>query len=431
MDEHQVRRRIRRAIDPGPGFPAPMLWERAVSRLDEPAEPRRRPWQAISLAALLLCVVAVAGGLRLSRSVQSPDQSRAATVAPAAAPTPQPSPPAPASPPASTRPGAGLVQFVSANDGWLVEYGAGTTDRVLRTADGGATWAVAGALTGVSETSTLQFFDDHQGLVIDAGPTLGLRVSSTADAGAHWQTVTAPATVGAVRSASFTSMSEGWLLTGPPDIGATMSVYHTSDGGHSWALLSGPATQPLLASLGAKGTIQFASPQNGWIEAFEADPTKETLLATHDGGHTWQTVDLPPPPGASMAGKRLTAYMPSLFGQDGAMLAGLNGTMYLYETHDGGRTWSFGRSVEQLGLLFMDANHWYAQNLATGALTITDDGGATWTTRPTPQSVGWYFLPTSFIGQDGWGILTGHGGYAVYRTTDDGAHWSEGQLPPA
>jgi photosystem II stability/assembly factor-like uncharacterized protein len=452
MDDHEVRRRIRRAIDPGPGFPAPMLWERAVSRLDEPAETRRGRWHAAALAAVLLCFVAIAGGLRLSRSVESRDQPPPVTVAPAAAPAAPSTPPVPM-PPTSTRPGVAYLQFVSASAGWLVEYGAGGTAHVLRTTDGGATWTIAGELAGVSQSPTLRFFDDHQGLVIDGGPQAaspGVRVHSTTDGGAHWQTAAGAATAGSVRSVSFTTMSEGWLLTGPPGGGATMSVFHSADGGRTWDLLSGPSTQPLLAGLGAKGTIQFATPQNGWIEAFEADPTKATLLATHDGGRTWHTVDLPPPPGVSMAGKHLTGNLPTMFGQDGLMTASLTQpaprpsgmpadvfvgdtavATYLYETHDGGRTWSFVRQMDRIGVQFADVDHWYREDPAGGGLQVSDDGGRTWSARPVPHPAGWYFIRTSFIGPDGWGILSQAAGYAVLRTTDDGAHWTEAQLPPA
>src|SRR5215469_10737699 len=196
MDEHEARRRIRRALDPGPGFPGPMLWERAVSRLDDPAEPRRGPRQALALAAVVLCAAAVAGALVLSRSVESRDLPASprvtATHCPAMAPPPGPGsavyPFVPAArcpagqwpPPTSIRPGTADYQFVSATAGWLIGYEDGGTAHVLRTSDAGAHWTAAGSLTGVRPRSTLRFFDDHQGLVIADGPSgLGFSDSST------------------------------------------------------------------------------------------------------------------------------------------------------------------------------------------------------------------------------------------------------------
>jgi photosystem II stability/assembly factor-like uncharacterized protein len=456
MDDHDVRRRIRRAIDPGPGFPGPMLWERAVSRLDEPREPRRGPWHVVALVAVAVAFSASAGVLLLSRSAVDSGELPAAAGAPLVH----------LPPPASTRPGTADYRFVSATAGWLVEYQDGGVAHVLRTADGGAHWTAAGDLTGIAPYATLRFFDDHHGLVIGPGLSAaapGVRVYSTTDGGGHWQAADGGAALGTVRSAWFATMGEGWLLTGPRP-GGSMSVSHTTDGGLHWDLLSGPTTQPVLDGLGVKGRIEFATGQDGWISTFRADGTA-LLLATGDGGRTWRTVTLPAPAGVRMTGRQLTGDLPTLFGSDGLLVAGLStpqprpsglpagaavssaiDALYLYETHDGGRTWSYTRKLDQFGVTFLDATHWFQAGL--GGLAFSDDAGRTWSAaRPVPVPAGWGLARPSFIDSAGWAIIqrgpapssrTGAptpGGpngqrYAVLRTSDGGAHWTVGELPP-
>ncbi len=457
MDDHEVRRRIRRAIDPGDGFPAPMLWERAVSRLAELPEPRRGPWHRLVVAAVVLAGVAAAGLLLLSRSEGSHTEVPAATGT-ATGRLPQP---------ASTRTGTADYQFVSPSAGWLVEYGKGGLAHVLRTVDGGAHWTATSDLTGLAPFARLRFFDERQGLVIGPGSsasTTEIRVYSTVDGGAHWQATDGSGTAGTVRSAWFLTMREGWVLTGPRD-GGSMSVYHTGDGGQRWDLLSGPAVEPLLSGLTEKVGIEFATPQDGWISGFSMDPVASVLLATHDGGHTWRQVDMPPPPGVTMTGKRVTGDLPTLFGTDGLLVASLYSpqrrppglptnsgpgipidALYVYETHDGGRTWSFVRRLDQFGVSFEDATHWF--QAGGGGMAFSNDAGRTWSAaRVVPQPPGWNYSRPSFIGSAGWALLeqgpvaaakpgasAPSGGttprYAVIRTTDAGAHWTEGELPP-
>lgn len=461
MDEHEARRRIQRALDPGPGFPGPMLWERTVSRLDEPAQPRRGPRQALALAAAVLCAAAVAGALVLSRSVERrdvPASGVTATHCPAMAPPPGPGSaaypfvPAARCPagqwpaPTSTRPGKADYQFVSATAGWLVEYEDGGTAHILRTGDGGAHWTAAGSLTGVPPHSTLRFFDDHEGLVIADGPSgSGVRVSSTTDGGAHWRAADGSGSIGVVSSTWFATMTEGWLLSAPR-VGFPISVFHTTDGGQRWALVGDPATQPLLAGLGVTGAIEFSTLRDGWIVGVQERPGIRVLLATHDGGRTWSSVVLPAPPDRALLDGRVQGALPTFDGADGLMLANYtnqNNTSpmfpYLYATHDGGLTWSCVRTLDEFAVTFQDVTHWARER--DGGVELSGDAGQTWSApRPLPELAGWYGARLSFIGSNGWLILqqpvpgSRRGPaprYAILVTTDGGVHWTDGRLPPA
>ena len=120
--------------------------------------------------------------------------------------------------------------------------------------------------------------------------------------------------------------------------------------------------------------------------------------------------------------------------------------VYVYETHDGGQTWSYLRRLDQLGVVFQDGTHWL--RVGPDGIAFSTDAGGTWSPeRPVPQPAGWSYGPPTFIGSTGWALLQQHPAslvkpgpptpgaqpvprYAVIRTTDGGVHWTEGELPP-
>ncbi|SRR6266540_6531320 len=95
---------------------------------------------------------------------------------------------------------------------------------------------------------------------------------------------------------SLVSPEVGWLLLGNtqifPEDGRVLA---TRDGGNTWYVqLSGPIR-----------TMQFVDEHNGWAYVFSSNqatstpptpkkPACQCLMATHDGGRSWQ--QLPPPP---------------------------------------------------------------------------------------------------------------------------------------
>jgi hypothetical protein len=96
-------------------------------------------------------------------------------------------------------------------------------------------------------------------------------------------------------SMTFVSASDGWVLgTAPCAVQPCTSIVRTTNGGASWTGI--PAPPVTLAANGPAGPtpglsyLRFANPLDGF--AFGSQ-----LWATHDGGVSWQEVQLPGPIG--------------------------------------------------------------------------------------------------------------------------------------
>jgi photosystem II stability/assembly factor-like uncharacterized protein len=457
MDDRLIRQRVRRALDPGHGFPDESLLDRTMNRLQEADGRQVRPGPWLAAVAVVLLTLASVGMLVMSR------------IGPASVVPARPGAPGPAPVISVTSTRSGGVEdlhFVSATAGWMVEHAGDGHTNVLRTLDGGAHWTKVGELAGLLPSLTsADFADDRQAVIVGppqngadntaaAGP--GARVFSTADGGSHWQSADVPAGLGFVRSSSFVSPQEGWIVTGPLN-GGSVSVYHTTDAGRHWRLLAGTATSAALSGLGPKGPrMEFTSPEVGWISTFTRSGAW-VLLRSRDGGRTWSSVDLPAPAGVNMAGLRVTSDFPTMFGRQGLLVAWLEadrtratgpsvGGSYLYSTQDSGLHWTYVRAVAGPGPTFLDATHWVdGPDPVADRVSFTANAGRTWTIpRRIPAPAGWAPSYPTFVGSSGWAVVApaskGSIGdpnsagqfppYGVIMTTDGGAHWVDSQLPP-
>jgi hypothetical protein len=447
MDERVTRRALKRALDPGAGFPSATLLERSMGRLGErPAPVERRSGQRLAAAVAAVLVLVLVGVLLVARPHGAP-----AVEAPAAGTSP-------------TRLGAPQLQLLPGGGAWLVERSLDGSALIFRTSDAGVHWTAAGRLPAFAKGApglAFHFFDERSG-VIEVTP---FHVASTVDGGAHWQIVDASQTVGGVVGADFVSAREGWALAVSQDVSVDV-LWHTRDGGRHWERVSQP---PLFVSAEANVVkIGFTSSSDGWLAS------GSVLQATHDGGHTWQRVDVPPAPGTSAA---VTPDVPQMFGAEGLLAAAkvtatipptplptargdvhivvAQGRHEVYASHDGGRTWSFVREAPGEAW-FSDARHGYAIDgpdvsrtpyAFTTTVSLTADGGATWTARRTvPLDAGWQESGLAFTGQLGLAAVfqplpypspapgvratPSMPRYSVLRSTDGGQHWTRVPLPP-
>ncbi|HEY1270535.1 MAG TPA: hypothetical protein VGF08_01055 [Terriglobales bacterium] len=207
-------------------------------------------------------------------------------------------------------PGAELLQFrdvqgVSERVAYLQSIGDNPTDfRIYKTVDGGATW-------------TMQFQNQLTGAFYDCfafwTPRRGITHSDSVNGvfpdlrtrnGRTWQDISGNLPPALAGEASFASSGtcvatqgarNAWIATG----GATVArVLATRDGGDTWNAYE----TPLVSSPSAGAfTVAFRGPWHGIVGGGDLDPADPNHAATaisRDGGKTWSLTNAPPVTGA-------------------------------------------------------------------------------------------------------------------------------------
>jgi photosystem II stability/assembly factor-like uncharacterized protein len=184
-------------------------------------------------------------------------------------------------------------------------------------------------------------------------------------------------------------------------------------------------------------SIFFVDGENGWIGGATPPPGDDegsggpsALLATTDGGHTWQ----------SRYNVPISIYRLFFVDKMTGWASGSKGV--IYNTVDGGLTWNTQRTEIETGdgavdlsgdgakqfaitgLHFIDKDHGFAGANATegegGRLLATSNGGAAWRRQWIVPNAG--IKDIFFLNQnDGW-VLTDKGMF-INHTVDGGRSW--------
>ncbi len=205
-------------------------------------------------------------------------------------------------------PGAEALQFrdvqgVSDKSAYLMSIGNNTTDfNIYKTTDGGATWNIE----FTNETANA-FYDCFAFWT----PTRGIAHSDSVNGvfpairttdGLTWDSIAANMPPALPGEASFSSSgtcitTEGennaWITTG----GSTVSrILATTDGGDTWNAYD----TPLVSSPSAGGfSVAFRDADHGIVGGGDLASNGFGQIATSsDGGRTWETTTPPPIPGA-------------------------------------------------------------------------------------------------------------------------------------
>jgi hypothetical protein len=142
----------------------------------------------------------------------------------------------------------------------------------------------------------------------------------------------------------FLDATHGWLSTESPvpHWGGAGDLLATSDGGQTWQLVSENTVY---------GSLRFNDLQNGWMAS---GPDDTELYVTHDGGRRWNEVKVPVPQGIlnlfksgpTMGQYRVPLFKDSKRGflsvtyhEPGAEPGEDMRTLALFSTNDGGFTW--------------------------------------------------------------------------------------------
>jgi photosystem II stability/assembly factor-like uncharacterized protein len=232
-------------------------------------------------------------------------------------------------------PGAEALQFrdvegVSATEAYLLSIGVGSDSRIYKTEDAGATWTLQFQATDPNAFyDCFAFWNAKRALVMGDFLEGRLPVLRTTD-GETWVDIGANLPPAQAGEAAFASSGtcvatqggqRAWIITG----GAEQSrVLATTDGGDTWNSYATPIVQGTPASGGF--SIDFRTPKHGIVGGGDLERGTEVLpnvAVTSDGGQTWQLAS-PTPFGA-------------IYGLSYVSNAGLTGVV---ATGPGGAAWS-------------------------------------------------------------------------------------------
>jgi photosystem II stability/assembly factor-like uncharacterized protein len=160
--------------------------------------------------------------------------------------------------------------FLDTRMGW-----AAGEQWVLRTEDGGASWARANATSngnGNFRATAIHFIDARRGWLVGHHGA----VRRTEDAGTTWIGVDVPLTdsTPVLSAVQFVNERRGWI------VGAAGTILNSRDGGLTWA------SQP-SGSLANFRDVHFIDENHGWIVGFDPTTGRSTVLHTTNGGTSW------------------------------------------------------------------------------------------------------------------------------------------------
>jgi photosystem II stability/assembly factor-like uncharacterized protein len=327
------------------------------------------------------------------------------------------------------------IRFLDESQGWGV-----TSQYILRTDDGGATWydVTPSGATDFGYGPISYFMDASHGWVAIPNPSDPMepgQLYRTSDGGVTWEESSFPAGMGG--NFSFVDPSNGFFMA---DLGAGagsnwVAINATTDGGASWVSVFShePGTTEGAGDLpgsGMKSGMIFRDTTHGWVTGNIPMENYIYLYATADGGHTWNlqpakvTSDL----GTVFAG----TYPPTFFGENGVMPVTLVGSvinLVIYTSADGGATWTpspalvanAGRGELVDFVSPTDGFVW-----AMGRFAVTHDGAQTWETVTPSIPFGDNFSSMDFVDTStGWVLTMNADSHSsLYKTTDGGTTWT-------
>lgn len=254
----------------------------------------------------------------------------------------------------------GNLQSVSAVDNnvcWI----SGATGQVLRTTNGGTTWANVGGgpVIGTANDVTFVYGFDANNALCTTSSTSATYVFKTTNGGTTWTQVFTQSG-GFIDAFDFSSPTNGFMMGDP--VGARWSMWKTTDGGATW-----DSTGLRLAQVGTEAgwnNSLFTSGSNIW---FGTNNTK--IYYSSDNGATWA---------AQATTGQANSYCIYFSGSTGFT----GGASTVAKTTNGGTAWSLA-TLPGSGSSFgctASAGTWYVTR--TGTVYASADG-TTWTSAST------------------------------------------------
>jgi photosystem II stability/assembly factor-like uncharacterized protein len=261
------------------------------------------------------------------------------------------------------------VAFTDSLYGWIV----GNSGTLLKTTDGGLTWAALNPEI-TNDIVDVQMANRLEGWALAheiTGSAVWTRILFTTDGGTSWRNESYPLPDVVLNSVSFSDPQTGWVA------GEASTLAGTTDGGHTWknaVLDSG------VAPVGDLRRLRFLNPLYGYAVGGRFDLTG-VVWRTSNGGETWSATLAAPEP------------INDMHFIDSMNVIGVTGD-YDYgsgivRTTDGGAHWQYtylGIWGDARGLAFRTPSEGWAVLGFAGTCMVTRDTGLTWQSMFTPET---------------------------------------------
>jgi photosystem II stability/assembly factor-like uncharacterized protein len=339
------------------------------------------------------------------------------------------------------------IHMLDPFSGWGIGGPSQAQDHVFRTQDSGVTWRDVtppqpAPAAGDKAIAIGDFRDASTAWVIYgsemAPPPAYLYLWITHNGGANWQYSSIDTSISTESFSpwfiDFVDALHGWLLV---YLGSGMShnyvaLLATTDGGLTWNTLVTPQDSNEIQSC-SKTSMVFFDVQNGWLarECKGLYPAPH-IMRTTDGGATWTRIEPPAPASApnlftdyacDMATPNPLSALSVIMAMKCLNMADYSTQKnYIYSTSDGGATWTSDPLPADYSL--GEGLHFFdpLNGFAFGRKIFkTSDGGQTWTFV---QQVTWSGQ-FSFVNADqGWASVSNDSNEnALVKTGDGGVHW--------
>jgi photosystem II stability/assembly factor-like uncharacterized protein len=228
------------------------------------------------------------------------------------------------------------MDLVSSQVGWVLQG-----DRLKITGDGGETWNGIMPVIGGADILDVEFINPDSGWLAATGvgsvSSQMIEIYQTIDGGETWISHPLPFSWAGIASVylEFVNQHTGWALL-KLKTGSSFSLGRllaTQDGGNTWEERSAPMGERVI----------FADEEVGWMAG---GPAGNQIYRTEDGGVTWNPQVLPDLPiGHTYIGQPVFETIKS--GVLPVTISGSpNARLMIYSTSDRGETWQMSQTVE-------------------------------------------------------------------------------------
>jgi photosystem II stability/assembly factor-like uncharacterized protein len=285
-----------------------------------------------------------------------------------------------------------------------VAWVAGSEGTILRTVDGGRSWASVGP----ADAAALQFrdieaFDARNAVALTIGNGTDSRIYTTSDGGRNWRSAFVNQDANAFYDClTFLDRRHGLALSDPVD--GKFRILATGDGGRSWRVLPTAGMPAALTgefAFAASGTCLVSAGGKAFFATGGGAAAR--VFTSRDGGLRWSVTDTPVPSGPS-AGIFSLAYRDASHG-----LA--VGGDYLVPT------------AAPSGAAYLSRHAWKVARTVPGEYR----SGAAWVGRgPVALAVGPTGSDLSYDGGRNWKRFD-TGSFDAVLCAADGACWASGE----